>query len=150
MLKHDTGSDKEDRLPLDGLSILVIDDTEDSLEATRILLEVLGACVLVARNGLEGLDVIGTSDCDLVLCDLRMPEMDGFEFLQKLSSVQGEARAPVVAVSGLASQADHQRTQAAGFAGHLDKPFDDHSLVMAVRLGLDHRRDVSRFPNADV
>ena len=126
--------------PFDDLTILLVEDTEDSLEATRMMLAVLGADVLVARNGVEALDVMATSRPDLVLCDLRMPQMDGFEFLRELCRLQGDAHVPVVAISGFVSEADHQRTQAAGFEGHLDKPFNDTALVTAVRAGLSHRR----------
>lgn len=132
----------ENRKPLDDLTILLVEDTEDSLEATRIMLEVLGTRVLVARDGVEALEVMATNRPNLVLCDLRMPRMDGFEFLRELCRIQGRDHPPVVAVSGLASQADHQRTQAAGFEGHLNKPFDDKALVSAVRATLDHRRAV--------
>ena len=126
--------------PLDDLTILLVEDTEDSLDATRIMLAVLGADVLVARNGVEALDVMATSRPDLVLCDLRMPRMDGFEFLRELSRLHGDAHVPVVAISGLVSEADHERTHAAGFEGHLDKPFNDTALVAAVRAGLNHER----------
>ena len=133
-------SERRQAAPLRGLTILLVEDTEDSLDATRIMLEVLGAKVLVARDGIEALDVMATSSPDLVLCDLRMPRMDGFEFLRELSRIYGEDHPPVLAVSGLASKADHQRTQAAGFEGHLDKPFDDAALVTAVTTTLSHRR----------
>jgi CheY-like chemotaxis protein len=126
--------------PFDDLTILLVEDIEDSLEATRVMLEVLGADVLVARDGIQALGVIATSHPDLVLCDLRMPRMDGFEFLQELSRLYGDDHAPVVAVSGLASKADHQRTRAAGFEGHLNKPFDDVALVSAVTTTLSQRR----------
>lgn len=128
--------------PFDDLTILLVEDTEDSLEATRIMLEVLGADVLIARDGVEALDVMESHHPDLVLCDLRMPRMDGFEFLRELSRMQGRDRPPVVAVSGLASKADHQRTEAAGFDGHLNKPFDDTTLVSTVRSTVGHRREV--------
>lgn len=128
--------------PLDGLTILLIEDSEDSLEATRIMLEVLGADVLGARDGVEALDVMATNRLDLVLCDLRMPRMDGFEFLHQLSRLHGADHPPVVAMTGLASHADHQRTQTAGFEGHINKPFDDTALVSSVRAALNHRRAV--------
>ena len=126
--------------PLDGLTILVVEDFEDTLDATRTMLEVLGAEVLAARNGLEALEVLATNRPSLVLCDLRMPQMDGFEFLHELGRIQGNNHPPVVAVSGLVSRDDHERTEAAGFKGHINKPFDDTALVTAVRASLGHRR----------
>jgi CheY-like chemotaxis protein len=128
--------------PLVDLTILVVEDTEDSRDATRMILEFLGAEVLAAKDGIEALAVMATSSPDLVLCDLRMPRMDGFEFVREVSRIYGEDHPPVVAVSGLASKSDLQRTQAAGFDGHLNKPFDDKALVSAVRTTLDHRRPV--------
>lgn len=128
--------------PFGDLTILLVEDTEDSLDATRIMLEMLGAKVLAARDGLEALDVMASSRPDLVLCDLRMPRMDGFEFLRELIRIQGPDHPPVVAVSALVSKRDHERTEAAGFEGHINKPFDDMALVSAVRTTLDRRREV--------
>ena len=129
-----------DARALEHLTILVVEDTEDTLEATRRMLEGRGARVSVARNGREALDAMEAGNPDIVLCDLRMPTMDGFEFLRELSRLRGRDRVPVVAVTGLANEADHRRTKAAGFDGHLDKPFDDSSLVSAVIDALERRR----------
>jgi signal transduction histidine kinase len=134
------GRNRGESLPFAGLTLLVVEDTEDSLDATRVMLEVLGAQVLIARDGVEALDVMTRSRPDLVLCDLRMPRMDGYEFLRELSRVQGPAHPPVLAVTGLVSESDQQRTRAAGFEGHLKKPFDDMALLSAVRTTLDHPR----------
>ena len=117
---------------LDGLRILVVEDIDDSREATRLMLESLGADVRTARDGVEGLGAAMADHVDLVVCDLRMPRMDGFEFLHALRKVDGHTRQPVIAISGLASSADHQRIEAAGFAGYVDKPFDDVSLLAAI------------------
>jgi hypothetical protein len=125
--------------PLRDLTILVVEDVEDNLQATRRLLEVLGADVLVARSGLKALSITSTESPDLVLCDLSMPQMDGFEFLHRLQQIHGNDHPPVVAMSGLVSQANRQRTEAAGFGGHLAKPFDEVELIEAVRGGLRHR-----------
>ena len=118
------------------LIILVVEDTEDALEATGAMLDMLGAKVLVARNGREALDILAGGHVDLVLCDLRMPVMDGFEFVRELSRMAGAAAPPVVAMTGLAAATDRERTRAAGFADHLKKPFDDGDLTAIVRSTL--------------
>ena len=117
---------------LDGLCILVVEAVEDLREATRLMLEWLGADVLTAKDGVEGLETVMAEHVDLVVCDLRLPLMDGFEFLQELRNLKGRTHQPVIALSGLASRADHQRIKAAGFAGHIDKPFDDVRLLAAI------------------
>jgi signal transduction histidine kinase/ActR/RegA family two-component response regulator len=127
---------KKDLPSLKGLSILVVEDTEDTLDVARVMLEVLGARVLVGRNGFDALDVMAAKRPDLVLCDLRMPQMDGFEFMKELHRSQGRDHPPVVAVTGLVSEADRRRTEAAGFRGHLNKPYDDSMLVTAVLAAL--------------
>ena len=131
---------RTDPHPFRDLTILVVEDTEEALEALRVLLQVLGAQVLTARDGLEALEVMATSQPDLVLCDLRMPRMDGFEFLRELCRVRGHDHPPVVAVTGLVTQGDQERTHAAGFDGHLKKPFDGPTLVSTVQDTLEHRR----------
>lgn len=131
---------EDDSLPLRDFTILAVEDTEDTLETLRRMLETLGAHVLVARDGVEALEALGANPADVVLCDLRMPRMDGFEFLRELRRIQDRSHLPVIAISGLTSEADHQRTQAAGFQGHLDKPFDDAILVSSLQPLLNRRR----------
>lgn len=117
---------------LDGLWILVIEDMEDAREATRLMLEGLGANVLTASDGVEALETVMGERVDLILCGVRMPRMDGFEFLHALRNVEGYMHKPVIAVSGLASSADHRRIKEAGFAGYIDKPFDAVRLLAAI------------------
>ena len=124
---------------LEGLRILVIEDEEDTREATGLTLERLGADVVTARTGVEALATINTEDVNLVVCDLQMPRMDGFEFLHALRNLKGRRHPPVVAMSGLASSADHRRSKEAGFSAHLDKPFDDVRLLAAMDAAIARR-----------
>jgi CheY-like chemotaxis protein/anti-sigma regulatory factor (Ser/Thr protein kinase) len=126
--------------PLAGLSILVVEDAEDARESLRLILQGLGARVSVARDGREALDMIHEVDPELVLCDLRMPQMDGFEFMRELHRASG-IHPPVVAVSGLASDTDRERTREAGFQAHLKKPFDVAEIVATARAALARRQE---------
>lgn len=125
-----------------GLSVLVVDDIEDARETLRVLLQQLGAKVSVARDGREGLDMVRDAEPDLVLCDLRMPRMDGFAFIRELHRATSSAHPPVVAVTALTSDADRQRTRAAGFKGHIDKPFNEAAIVAAVDAALHPHQNV--------
>jgi signal transduction histidine kinase/ActR/RegA family two-component response regulator len=117
---------------LDGLSILLIEDVDDLSEATRAMLERLGARVDIAADGRIALDIVASSSPSVILCDLRMPGIDGFEFIRRLRWTQ-PVHAPVIAVSGLSGAADRELTRRAGFQGHLGKPFDYPELLKAIQ-----------------
>ena len=144
-----TGATRPSAESLAGLSLLVVDDVEDARETLRVLLQHLGAKVTVARGGREGLDMVRDHQPDLVLCDLRMPRMDGFEFIRELHRGAPPAHPPVVAVTALASDTDRQRTREAGFEGHINKPFDEAAIVAAVDAALHPHGSHAAMPGAD-
>ncbi len=116
--------------PLAGLSVLVVEDLEDSRESLRALLEALGAAVCVFRDARKGLDrVLHGARPDVVLCDLLMPGMDGFEFMRGVE--QMPAHPPVIAMSSLVGSLE--RSREAGFDGHIRKPYDEAAVIAAVR-----------------
>jgi CheY-like chemotaxis protein len=136
-LASDTPRPANEARALDHLTILIVEDTQDAREPMRLLLEQLGARVLEAANGSQALDVLAVHRPDIILCDLRMPVMDGYEFIRALTRDRGHDHPPVVAISGLASKGDRERTSVAGFRGHLGKPIDLEALVATVRTTVD-------------
>jgi signal transduction histidine kinase/CheY-like chemotaxis protein len=125
---------------LSGIRILVVEDVEDAREVARAMFEQLGADVLVAADGQDALNVLQNEEVDIIFCDLRMPNMDGYEFIRALRHRCDGPQPPVIAISGQASSGDHLRTHAAGFDGHIDKPFVDTDLLVAVSAVRARRR----------
>ena len=118
---------------LEGMSVLVVDDSEDTTEMVRHLLEIGGASVCSATSGFEALRLARENEFDVVLSDISMPEMDGFEFLSKLREIPGKKDLPAVALTGFGRPEDVQRASDKGFYAHLTKPFDIQRLAMLLQ-----------------
>jgi CheY-like chemotaxis protein len=111
-----------------GATVLVVDDDADIRHALRLLLEDAGARVISAANGLEALALLAIESPDVILCDLRMPVLDGFGFVRRLRQNPRRAHTSVIAISAISSFGQ-ERAQAAGFDGYLAKPFNVAHLV---------------------
>jgi CheY-like chemotaxis protein len=109
---------------LRGRTVLIVEDHEDSRDVLRMTVESCGATTQLAADGEEALQRIAERRPDLVLCDLRMPNMDGFAFMQRLQADPKLRHIRVVAVTALGSDEDILRTWKAGFDGHVVKPID--------------------------
>jgi PAS domain S-box-containing protein len=114
---------------LEGMSVLVVDDSEDTTAMVRHLLEIGGASVCSATSGFEALRIAREKEFDVVLSDISMPEMDGFEFLSRLRQIPGKEGLPAVALTGFGRPEDVQRASDKGFYAHLTKPFDIQRLA---------------------
>lgn len=108
--------------PRAGLRICVIDDSEDAADSLHDVLELEGHDVHVAMDGQLGIDLVLTVHPDVVLCDVGLPGLDGFEVARRLRSAGSTAM--LVALTGYASSEDVQRALDAGFDHHLAKPTD--------------------------
>jgi PAS domain S-box-containing protein len=115
--------------------ILVVEDNRDSAESLRILLEVSGYEVRVADTGTEGLRVAVEWQPDAVLCDIGLPEMDGFAVARALRSDPRTASATLIAVTGYGREEDVAAARAAGFDEHLMKPADPAKLLEKLAAG---------------
>ena len=126
--------------PLEGIVLLLVEDHEASSEATTLLLQTLGARVLAAANGMEALTILETEVPQVILCDLRMPQMDGFAFVARVRGNPRLARLPVVALTARDDSRAYLRTWSASFDAHLTKPVAVDILVDSVRRVMAQRR----------
>lgn len=104
--------------------ILIIEDSVDIAEALRELLELNNHCVEVAYDGTLGIELAGTFGPELVICDIGLPDIDGYEVARTLRRDERFARVILVALSGYARPDDSRRALEAGFDSHLTKPPD--------------------------
>jgi PAS domain S-box-containing protein len=116
---------------LAGLTVLVVDDEQDAREMVAVLLQHRGARV-VHSDGADGaLDLLARQTVDLVIADIGMPEVDGYEFMRRLRS-RGVA-APAIALTAFAHHADRQRCFDCGYTAFLTKPIDAAALAGTLR-----------------
>ena len=108
---------------------LVVDDSEDTIAMLEQLLKTGGASVTTATNGADALRLASEREFDVILSDISMPGMDGFEFLQRLRKINGRQHVPVVAITGFGRSDDIERARAAGFYSHLTKPLNLQALA---------------------
>jgi CheY-like chemotaxis protein len=119
---------------LRGLQVLAVDDNRDALDVLAASLASSGADVRSASSGEEALREWDRAPADMLICDLAMPQMDGFAVLR---GIRQRDRAmgrftPAIAVTAHASPDYQSRTREAGFDAHISKPFDGDELVRTV------------------
>jgi signal transduction histidine kinase len=115
-----------------GRRILVVDDNVDVVETTSLLLSLSGHEVRSAKDGLQALHMAVEFAPEVVLLDIGLPLMDGYEVARRLRQMPQLAGALLVALTGYGQQADRQRGRDAGFDGHMLKPVDPHALAKLI------------------
>lgn len=117
---------------IEGLRVLYAEDDPGMRRAVGRLLKVSGASVAIAQDGLEATERALAETFDLVLMDLRMPRMDGFEAARVLRGV--DRRVPIIGVTADTTPGAQANAIAAGFDVVLPKPFDLSELISAIQL----------------
>jgi signal transduction histidine kinase/CheY-like chemotaxis protein len=133
---------------LKGTSLLLVEDNEvNQLVASRILRRA-GFKVAIANNGREGVEMFGKGEgaYDLVLMDIQMPEMDGFEATQAIRSLPGGKEVPIVAMTAHAMTGDRELSIKSGMNDHVNKPIDVQELFKTLARWLPGDRDGEGAP----
>lgn len=116
--------------------ILVIEDNNANLELTEYLLKASGYATFAARDGEEGVRAARKEHPDLIICDLQMPVMDGYEVLRELKKDPLLRQIPVIAVTALSMPGDRSSVLALGFDDYVSKPIDPETFVGTVEAFL--------------
>src|SRR5688572_30370825 len=114
---------------LDHLYVLVVDDNEDARDILKLGLEHEGADVHAAPSAPEGILMLSTVLPDVIVTDMTMPPMDGYEFLAQLKSSPVWRHIPVIAVTGFGLIHEGRHVRASGFADYFLKPVDLTALA---------------------
>ena len=113
--------------------VLVVDDVRPNLKLLETRLSIEYFEVLTATNGPDAIAICETGGCDLVLLDVMMPGMDGFEVCRRLRAASETAHLPIILVTALDRPADRVRGLEAGADDFLTKPVDEIALIARVR-----------------
>jgi CheY-like chemotaxis protein len=130
---HNSDEDLVDR------TVLLVDDDPRNIFALSSVLERRGMRVVTASTGSEAIDVITrTPDLKIVLMDIMMPEMDGYETMQVIRAKPSYRRLPIIALTAKAMKGDREKCLEAGASDYLAKPVNTEQLLSALRMWL-HR-----------
>ncbi|AME28201.1 CheR family methyltransferase [Burkholderia sp. PAMC 26561] len=125
-------SGSRDSSTLKELRVLLVDDSLEALDAFQMLLELEGAHVQAATSAEQALATAGNIDFDLILSDIGMPEMNGYEFIAALRKLPRMAKTPAIAVTGFGRKQDIAKALRVGFDAHLGKPVSLPLLLGAI------------------
>jgi CheY-like chemotaxis protein len=118
---------------LNGLKVLTVDDQQDTRELITLALGRYGAEVRTSDSASTALKMIEDWRPDVVVSDIGLPEMDGYDFMRRLREIEGDGdRIPAIAVTGYAGAVDESKALNAGYALHLSKPIELNELAKAI------------------
>lgn len=113
-------------------TILYIEDNAENRLLVRRVLEVEGFTVVEADSGMAGLKKAETTRLDLILMDINLPEIDGYELTHRLKQMPHLVRVPIVAMTANVMKGDREKTLAAGCDGYIQKPIDVDQLPLQI------------------
>ncbi len=113
--------------------ILVVEDTEDNRQILRDLLGMAGYDMVEAHDGAQGVAMAAEHKPDLILMDIQMPVMDGYEATRRIKANPELKAIPIVAVTSYALSGDEQKTRDAGCDAYIAKPYSPRQMLAKVR-----------------
>lgn len=122
-------------------TILYVEDNFDNRMLVRRVLEAEGYRVVEAENGTQGIERLQSEIPDLVLMDINLPEIDGYEVTKRFKQLPSMAKVPVIAMTANVMKGDREKTLAAGCDGYIPKPIDIDTLPAQIAKFLGTRNE---------
>jgi two-component system, cell cycle response regulator DivK len=119
--------------------ILVIEDQEDLRAILRDLLTASGYTVIEAVDGVEGVAKARSESPDLILMDIQLPALDGYDATRQIKALPGFAAIPIIAVSSFAMKGDEEKARASGCDDYVTKPYSPVRLLGVIRSFLGEK-----------
>jgi len=116
--------------------ILAVDDSPDNLYVLQAALRHFGARVFTASDGAEGLKKLAEIQPNIILLDLAMPSVNGWQMFESVRGNPETAHIPIIAVTAYAMSGDRERVLRAGFNGYISKPYDIGKLVEQIQTAI--------------
>ena len=140
MLSHPLEHSSTARRGVQRRSILIVEDDEAMADVLSIRLDRQGFMTTVAESGQSALKLVRAEKPDLILLDLRLPDMDGFELCQELVDDEETCEIPVIILSGLERPDIIRRSRAAGCHYFVHKPYDPNALLTLIQQAMDEAK----------
>lgn len=113
--------------------ILIVEDDEKSLYLARFILEKQGYEVIEAGDGLEAVNKAFKETPDMILMDMQLPKLDGYEATMRIKTDEKSSKIPVIALTAYAMKGDREKTLESGCSGYIEKPIDAATLAEEVK-----------------
>ncbi len=114
---------------MDKRKVCIIEDNEKNLYLIKYLLEMSGFQVIYAMNGLDGIELVAHDRPDVILLDIQLPEMNGYEVAQELRKLPDVKETPIIAVTSYAMPGDKEKALEAGCTGYIEKPINPDTFI---------------------
>lgn len=126
------------------MEVLIIEDNRINLQLMAYLLQVNGISVTTATDGKRGLELAALLRPDLIICDVCLPGMDGFQVASALKAQPNLLHIPLVAVTGLATASDRERLLQGGFDYYISKPIEPDNFAAFISAMIFRRKGIGR------
>ena len=124
---------------MNNVQVLYVEDNAENRMLVRRVLEAEGYTIMEAVDGPSGLEIAAQIRPDIILLDICLPEMDGYDLARRFRSTPGLQQIPILAITAKVMKGDREETLAAGCDGYIQKPIDVDRLPDQVRAALQKR-----------